>query len=219
MGHQTAKSYRNLQKRLNDHAQGAPESSTLYRLLEVLFTEEEAGLVAQLPFRFFTARDAARRWGTEVGEATGILDELADKGILLDIARRAGQAYVLAPTMAGFFEFSLMRLDGRFDKKVLAELYYQYINGEDAFVQQVFGLTVPIDRVFVQERAIPANEAHLVLNHERASQVVRTASAISVGTCYCRHKMEHVGKACKAPSWSGVSSVGSYRSATTSGGA
>ncbi len=199
MGHQTAKSYRNLQKRLNDHAQGAPESSTLYRLLEALFTEEEAGLVAQLPFRFFTPRDAARRWGTEVGEAKAILDELADKGILLDLARRDSQVYVLAPTMAGFFEFSLMRLDGRFDKGLLAELYYQYINGEDAFVQQIFGLTVPIDRVFVQERAIPADDAHLVLDHERASLVVRTASAISVGTCYCRHKMDHLGKACSAP--------------------
>ncbi len=199
MGHQTAKSYRNLQQRLDDQAQGAPESSTLYRLLEVLFTEEEAGLVAQLPFRFFTARDAARRWGAKVVEAKATLDELADKGILLDALRGHEQAYVLAPTMAGFFEFSLMRLDGRFDKKVLSELFYQYVNSEDAFIQQIFGLQVPIDRVFVQERGIPAGDAHLVLNYERASQVVRTASAISVGVCYCRHKLGHLGKACRAP--------------------
>jgi len=199
MGHQTAKSYRNLQKRLDAHAQGAPEASTLYRLLEVLFTEREAELVSRLPFRFFTARDAAKRWRLPVVVAKRMLDDLADKGILLDMIRGKSQAYVLAPTMAGFFEFSLMRLDDRFDKKVLSELFYQYINDEDAFVRQIFGLRVPIDRVFAQEGAIPPDDAHVVLDYERASHVVKTASAISVGVCYCRHKMGHMGKACSAP--------------------
>jgi ferredoxin len=38
-----------------------------------------------------------------------------------------------------------------------------------------------------------------VLDYERASEVIRTASHIGIGTCYCRHKMEHLGKACGAP--------------------
>ncbi|MBW2522594.1 MAG: (Fe-S)-binding protein [Deltaproteobacteria bacterium] len=199
MGHQTAKSYRNLQRRLDAHAQGAPESPSLYRLLEILFTEREAELVSRLPFRFFTVEDAARRWREDGAEARRILDELADKGILLDVVRGETQAYILAPTMAGFFEFSLMRLDDRFDKGVLSELFHQYINEEDAFVRQIFGLKVPIDRVLVQERAIPPEDHQVVLDYERASHVIRSATAISVGVCYCRHKMGHMGKACSAP--------------------
>ena len=38
-----------------------------------------------------------------------------------------------------------------------------------------------------------------VLDYERASEVIRTATDLGVGTCYCRHKMAHLGKACAAP--------------------
>ena len=199
MGHQTSKSYQKLQERLNRHAQGAPESSTLFRILELLFTEEEAELVSRLPFRFFTVQEAAARFGGEVEATAAMLDELADKGILLDLLQAGKRFYVLAPTMAGFFEFSLMRLDGRFNKKVLAELFHQYINQEEDFVRQIFGLQLPIDRVFVQEEVLSDRDAAVILDYERATQVVASASAISVGICYCRHKMQHVGKACKAP--------------------
>jgi len=39
----------------------------------------------------------------------------------------------------------------------------------------------------------------MFLDYERASEVIKTASHIGVGICYCRHKMEHLGKACNAP--------------------
>ena len=38
-----------------------------------------------------------------------------------------------------------------------------------------------------------------MLDYERASEVIRTASHRAVGTCYCRHKMHHLGRACDAP--------------------
>jgi len=38
-----------------------------------------------------------------------------------------------------------------------------------------------------------------VLDFERATEVINTASDLAVGTCYCRHKMMHVGKACNKP--------------------
>jgi hypothetical protein len=39
-----------------------------------------------------------------------MLDELAERAILVDIARQEGVTiYALPPPMAGFFEFSLMR--------------------------------------------------------------------------------------------------------------
>ena len=38
-----------------------------------------------------------------------------------------------------------------------------------------------------------------MLDYERASHVIREASTVAVSLCYCRHKMEHVGRACDAP--------------------
>lgn len=199
MGHITSKAYKNLQKRLNRHAQGAPESEVLYRILEILFTEEEAVFVSNLPIRFFTIKEAAVRIKKDEVETEKILNSLADKGILLDIENDKRRAFVLAPTMAGFFEFSLMRTDGKFDRKILSELFYQYINQEDSFIKKIFGMNTPIDRIFVHEDMIQNKDKSVILDYEKASHIINSASCVTVGTCYCRHKMSHIGKACDAP--------------------
>jgi ferredoxin len=102
--------------------------------------------------------------------------------------------------MAGFFEFSMMRVGNGYDQKLLAELFYQYLNVEEDFVKTLFcGGETRIGRVFVNESAVGAGTALEVMDYERATEVVRTASHIAVGTCYCRHKMKHLNKACSAP--------------------
>jgi Na+-translocating ferredoxin:NAD+ oxidoreductase RNF subunit RnfB len=199
MGHLTPKTYRHLQRRLDQPAQGAPASETLRRILEVLFTEEDAQVVSLLPINVFTLEEAAKILNKSDTKTRVILDGLADKGLLLDFATGATQAYLMAPTMAGFFEFSLMRLDGRFDKRLLSELYYQYINTEDAFTRTIFTLDPSIYRTFVQESAIGEKDRVVVVDYERASRVIDAATCITVGTCYCRHKIQHVGKPCRNP--------------------
>jgi ferredoxin len=39
----------------------------------------------------------------------------------------------------------------------------------------------------------------VILDYERASNVIENASVITVGRCYCRHKQEHLGVSCKNP--------------------
>ena len=201
MAHLTSRSaYRDLVDRLNRFPQGAPPSDLLYRILAILFTEREAALVASLPIKPFTAETAARAWKTTPGEARVVLESLADKALLLDIVRNGETRWVLPPPMAGFFEFSMMRVRGDIDQKALAELFYQYLNVEEDFVREIFtrGET-QLGRVFVNEEALPEDDALEVMDWERASEVARSASDVGVGVCYCRHKMSHVGKACNAP--------------------
>jgi len=38
-----------------------------------------------------------------------------------------------------------------------------------------------------------------VMDYERATHIIRSAEHIGISMCYCRHKMEHVGKNCDAP--------------------
>ena len=201
MAHQTVRSgYQELVERLNRFPQGAPPSELLYRILEMLFSEREAELVSNLPIKAFTAGQAARVWRMPVGEAQTVLDELAHRAILLDIAADDGTTYVLPPPMAGFFEFSMMRVRPDLDQKVLAELFYEYLNVEEDFIKALFtqGET-RLGRVFVSEPSLPVDGALHVLDYERASQVAKDASHISVGICYCRHKMGHMDRACDAP--------------------
>ncbi|OPY08741.1 MAG: Ferredoxin-1 [Syntrophaceae bacterium PtaB.Bin038] len=201
MAHQHLKNaYQRLAERINRFPQGAPPSELLYGILRMLFSEKEAELVSLLPIRPFDARKAAAVWNVAEGEAAGILNGLADRGILLDIVENGNRVYILPPPMAGFFEFSLMRLRADLDQKALSALYYQYINVEEDFIKALFvaGET-QLGRAFVHEPALPADRGIHVLDYERASRVIQTASHIGIAMCYCRHKMGHVGRACDAP--------------------
>jgi ferredoxin len=201
MSHTTHRSaYSSLVDRLNRFPQGAPPSALLHQILRMLFSESEASLVALLPIKPFTAAAAARIWKKTEAESRLILDTLASRGILIDAEEDSLTVYTLPPPMAGFFEFSMMRVRDDVDQKVLSELFYQYLNVEEDFIKALFvrGET-QIGRVFVTEPALSMEMSVHVLDYERASEVIRTARYRAVGTCYCRHKMSHMHRACDAP--------------------
>ena len=61
MSHTTLRSgYAELVERLNRFPQGAPPSDTLYKILQILFSEHEAQLVALLPIKPFSAEKASQ---------------------------------------------------------------------------------------------------------------------------------------------------------------
>jgi len=201
MAHEVVKSgYVNLVDRLNRFPQGAPPSETLYKILQILFSEKEARLVALLPIKPFNAHQAAQIWHTDPNEARKILDELASRAILVDAEVNGEISYTLPPPMAGFFEFSMMRLRCDVDQKMLGELFYQYMNVEEDFIRSLFANgETQLGRAFVNETVLtPENTLH-VLDYERASEVIRTSTHRGIGVCYCRHKMQHVDRACSAP--------------------
>ena len=203
MAHQNTikyNSYQKLTERINLFPQGAVATDLLYNILKILFSEREAGLVSLLPIKPFNAKKASVIWKIKETEASKILNDLADRGILLDTENRGDILYSMPPPMAGFFEFSLMRYRNDIDQKTLSELFYQYMNVEEGFIKDLFtnGET-QLGRVFVNEEVLSGENALHVLDYERASEVIKTASSIGIGVCYCRHKMEHIGNNCTAP--------------------
>ena len=201
MAHIVAQSaYQRLTDRLNRFPQGAPPSALLTRILSVLFDRQDAELVSLMPIKPFTIKQASRIWQRSESETQRILERLADKALLVDIDVHGQMNYVLPPPMAGFFEFSMMRIRKDIDQKLLAELFHQYLNVEEDFVRALFteGET-QLGRAFVDESALSESQSLIVLDWERASQVIQTASHRGISTCYCRHKMSHLHRACDAP--------------------
>ena len=204
MGHhlmlEKQSAYGRMIDRLNRFPQGAPASDTLYAILKMLFTEKEADLVAQMPIKPFTVKDAAKRWKISENEAHKILDNLASRALLVDIEVHGEQQYCLPPPMAGFFEFAMMRVRTDIDQKALSELYHQYINVEEDFMRELFVTgDTGLGRVFVQEPTVKDPYAMEILDWERASEVIETAKYRGISMCYCRHKKQHLGTACDAP--------------------
>lgn len=192
--------YHQFVQRLNRSPQGAPPSETLYQILKLLFSEEEAKLLALLPIRLFTAEKAARIWGHDVATTRKRLDTLCGRGLLVDFELNGITSYCLPPPMTGFLEFSMMRVRGDIDQKALAELLYKYVNVEEDFSRALYANgPTQYGRAFVDETQLPASPVLEIMDHERASQVIHGATHIGVSLCYCRHKMSHMNLACDTP--------------------
>lgn len=203
MSHLVGKdAYKSLEERLNKFPQGAPPSETLYKILSMMFTEREAELVAKLPIKAFNIKTAALIWNVKESEAQNILDTLASKALILDLEcdKDNEKKYLMAPPMAGFFEFALMRTGGHLDQKVLSQLFHQYLNVEDDFMNELFyGSETKMGRAFVQERVLNNDNSIDILDYEKASHIIKSAKHIGVSSCYCRHKAHHLGDDCYAP--------------------
>jgi len=192
--------YNNLVERLNRFPQGAPPSELLIKILKLLFSNQEAELVSLMPIKPFTAEKASKIWKLNITKTKNILDKLASRALLVDIDHNGVITYTLPPPMAGFFEFSMMRVREDIDQKTLSELFYQYLNVEDDFVKALFteGDT-QLGRTFIHEPVLNDENALHVLDYERATNVIETASHMGVSMCYCRHKKEHLNMNCDAP--------------------
>ena len=198
MGHLTRTNYRLLQERMDRSIPGIFDSESLYEILRILFSDEEARLCSLMPLTHFRLERMADIWGMSDEEAQEKLDALGSKGLVYRQEVDGQSQYLLSPPVLGFFEFSLMRTDGKFDGKRLSELYHRYINVEEGFARTYAEVDPPVSRVFVQEDAIETITSE-VLPYERAREGIDQATCITTGICFCRHKMEHMGMACDNP--------------------
>lgn len=199
MGHLTTRdAYLNLSDRINWFTQGAPESETLYKILQVLYTEKEAKWVSLLPVRPFTAKKAAKIWGTTEYRAEKYLVHLCEKALLVDSWHDGVHKFVMPPPMAGFIEFALMRTRGDIDQKYISQLYYQYMHVEEDFIKDLFFATeTKLGRVYVQEPVLTNEKTNHILDYEKATHIIEEAEYIGLGLCYCRHKMSHADHPCE----------------------
>jgi ferredoxin len=198
MGHLASKGvYSTLRERLDRYPVGAPGETTIYEILKILFTPEEAALAAKLPLRFESLKQVARRLGLSEAEAEPRLAAMADKGMVFDLKLGARVMYMLTPTMVGLFEFTLMRVREDIDQPTLAKLMHQYVVQEPDFVRQFLtGVRTTPFRALVHEEVL-ADDVVEVLDWERASEVVGNAGRWGVGLCHCRHVAHHRGADCE----------------------
>ncbi len=202
MGHLTSehKAYVDLQARLDRTHIGLPDGESLFEILRLLYTEEEARIAARMPVKPISAALMARRVKLPEEQLIPLLEHMADVGTVMDLIHpRTGEvSYMLSPPVVGFFEFSLMRRRQDLDQPALAMAMDAYMSS-GAFFSSIEGDLTQIGRTLVNEEALAPEVTTEILAYERASEILRSAEQIGVSLCYCRHKAEHLGHACDAP--------------------
>lgn len=202
MGHHGANGheYRLLQQRLAQKVQGAPDSPTLLKILSLLFSPEEAELARRLPHNFTPLETLARQLGIPPDELGDRVTDLARRGLVFDIERHGRRYVTLLPVVIGFFELVFMRLRPEMPMKELAHLFETYFYENDArFSRALFRERTQLVRSLVREEALPQHDASEILDWERATHIVGSATAIAVGICQCQHAAHHLGRACDKP--------------------
>lgn len=190
--------FRALADRLNKNPVGAPVNETLMKILHIMYTEKEAGIGSIFPQGFTTLDKLAAATGLGGAELAARLDDMAAKGLVMDIPRRDRVLYALSPLVIGFFEYTFMRVTDKLPMKALAELFESYYR-ERGVPEEFFGADTKIFQSWAYESVMPAGVVTEVLDYEKASVMIRDAGRGALSMCYCRHQAQHRGTACGAP--------------------
>lgn len=198
--------YMALAERLNKNPVGAPVNETLMEILRKLYTAGEAELGSRFPLLPVTLEQAAEMCGKDKAELSAMLENMASKGLVIDIPRQDGTYFLLAPMVVGFFEYTFMRAENA-GLKELAELFEQYMQ-DRAVREEMFSGETKMFRALAYERLLPLAVVTEVLDYDRASEIIRQSGGGALSTCACRHKAAHLGKACSAPADNICTSLG-----------
>jgi Pyruvate/2-oxoacid:ferredoxin oxidoreductase delta subunit len=191
--------YGRLQRRLDRFPIGAPPAPALFEILKRLYTEEEAEIACRMPLRFTGADGIARRTRKSPEALVPVLERMAEKGLVMDFEHRGEVQYILSPTLLGFFEFSFMRVRNDIPQKELARYMVEYAHDNPDLARSILAGRVLPGRTLVHETAVEPQDLTRILDHERVDRIVREAHSIAVSLCYCRHVMDHEGRACGQP--------------------
>ncbi|MCX7779879.1 MAG: 4Fe-4S binding protein [Negativicutes bacterium] len=198
MGHILAddRSYHLLQQRLDRNITGAPYSPVFIKILQMLFSAEEADFARQIPLRPTLMSELARKLGMEEARLAEMVSSMAKRGLVFDAEYNGRRYVVLAPVVIGFFEFTFMRARNDLPLAELASLFEEYMLQDDRFAHSVFDGSTQIGRALTREENLPGDMYNEILDYERASRIIEEASLAAVSLCACRHKASHLGKAC-----------------------
>jgi len=184
--------YERLAQHLDNLPAGYPrtESGVEMRILQRLFTPEDAELAVHLSLILEEPRVIARRAKIPVEDAARRLEEMDKKGLIFSY-RRKGQPpkYQATHFVVGFWEGQVNKLD--------PELVQDFEDYLSSYADPDLWGKAP------QLRTIPVGESidtrTEVMAYEQAERMVRAHKTFAVANCICRQEMHILGEGCDHP--------------------
>ena len=179
--------YTQLREYLDGMPGGFPstESGVELRILEKMFTPEDARLTMQL--RLFPEPPAviAKRWGVSEERAAEKLAEMAETGIIIRIHSGKQDFYQATQYQVGFLEFFVTTID-----RELAEMVMEF--------EPHLG-----DSVLQQHRVIPVgaavDPASSIASYDKAKEIIKKQKLAAVAECICKKEKGLLGSECAKP--------------------
>lgn len=187
----TAKVYYDLREQLNQYSLGFPstESGVEIKILEKLFSEEEAELYLNLSMMLEAPEAIAQRVGRDAAEVAGLLESMFEKGLIFRIKKSDAPKYGAVPFVVGSYEYQAKNMDREF-----AELFEQYFLEDLA--RQGIGQTPPLRTIPVSQSI---SHSWPVAPYEDVRKLFEGRDKIAVAKCICRMQQDLLDKGCEKP--------------------
>ncbi len=180
--------YQALAKRLDELPNGFPatENGIELKILEKIFSPEEARMALDIRIIPETAEAMADRLGKPLDEMQTVLDTMVAKGQIGSAKMQDQQVYFLVPFVVGIYEFQLDRMD-----KELADMVEEYAPA----LMPALGNHAP-----AVTRVVPLNIEkkieHQVQRYEDIREMIQKAKSFQVVDCICRKERALQGHPC-----------------------
>ncbi|MFK5952421.1 MAG: 4Fe-4S binding protein [Desulfobacterium sp.] len=186
-----AKIYHQLREQMDQYSTGFPntKSGVEFKILEKLFTEEDAEIYLDLSLLLEGPDDFSARTNRSPEEMVVKLEDMAKRGLLFRHVKNGKKRYSATPFVIGSYEYQLGRMD-----KELAGLTNTYM--EEGFLAGVGNNIPPL-------RTIPVGKSVDIVNrvaaYEDAKTIVNGKDKIAVANCICRTQQTLLDKGCDKP--------------------
>ena len=187
----TDAAYRRLAQRLDELPDGFPvtQDGSELRLLEVLFTPEQADLASRLRLTLVTPEMIASQLDLDAERIHAELKQMARKGLITAGRTPEGLGYGLMPFVVGIYEMQAGRIDRELAERF--EAYYQQAFVEAIGTQPSFHRVLPVQETIQLEMELQPFESTAAL--------IDQAQAWGVVDCICRVQKALIGEGCEHP--------------------
>lgn len=164
-----------------------------FNMVEELFTPEQAEVNNILPAKPSTAHEIADIVGRGAIETEKILENMANNGLCLDHEKDGVIYFRPQPFMPGILENIFIRGGTTEHDKKMARLIDAYKESYNATrPSKPAQILFPGLRAITVDRTIEAGNT--VHTYDQVQTYIDQNDSIAVGTCYCRHEADLLGK-------------------------
>ena len=167
------------------------EDGTHLRILEWIFTPEEAELATKLRLMGETVEELAVRLERSAEELELLLETMVHKGQIMGLNTSTGRRFALMPFAVGIYEEQLDRMDAEFAQ--LLEDYFRKAEGIAGFsTEPAIFQVVPVNRAVSTELEIHT--------YQNAEEMIENSKSWGVRECICKKQKGLLGNECEYPS-------------------
>jgi len=184
--------YQKLREQLDQYSIGFPatKSGVEIKILERLFTEDEARLYLDLSMMLESPEAVAQRTGRDLGQVGAMLATMARKGLLFRQGKGEAIRFGAVAFVIGSYEFQLKNMDRK-----LAELVEAYF--DEGFMDLSPDRNIPPLRTVPVYQSIPVT--YPVAPYVQAREIIKSKDKIALADCICRVQQGLLNKGCDKP--------------------